>query len=70
MEITVDADTCEYLDLYGQEPCYYGEGLVLTGESMSQLGDMRWAGRDGSKCWLVVIFSFNNRGASSLTGSD
>ena len=31
----------EYLDLYGQEPCYYGESLVLTGESMSQLGDMR-----------------------------
>ena len=30
-----------YLDLYGQEPCYYGESLVLTGESMSQLGDMR-----------------------------
>ena len=29
-------------DLYGQEPCFYGESLVLTGEAMSQLGDMRW----------------------------
>ena len=40
----MDPNTPEYLDLYGQEPCYYGESLVLTGESMSQLGDMRWAG--------------------------
>lgn len=37
----IDRHNPEYLDLYGQEPCYYGESLVLTGESMSQLGDMR-----------------------------
>ena len=29
-------------ELYGQEVSYYGEGLIVTGEAMNQLGDMRW----------------------------
>ena len=38
-----EIEDCEALcsDLYGQEQCYYGESLVLAGEAMSQLGDMR-----------------------------
>ena len=46
-----------YLDLYGQEPCYYGESLVLTGESMSQLGDMRWSQRLE---WQSVVVSLSH----------
>ena len=28
-------------ELYGQEVSYYGEGLIVTGEAMNQLGDLR-----------------------------
>ena len=30
-----------FSELYGQEVSYYGEGLIVTGEAMNQLGDMR-----------------------------
>ena len=31
-----------FSELYGQEVSYYGEGLIVTGEAMNQLGDMRY----------------------------
>merc|ERR1719360_147681 len=33
-------------ELYGQEVSYYGEGLIVTGEAMNQLGDMRTSMED------------------------
>ena len=30
-----------FSELYGQEVSYYGEGLIVTGEAMNQLGDIR-----------------------------
>lgn len=50
-------------DLYGQEPCYYGESLVVTGESMSQLGDMRWA------VWAVLTIRQLGTSSTGLNGS-
>lgn len=33
-------------DLYGPEPCPFGQSLVATGEAMNQLGDLRTSMED------------------------
>ena len=54
--VTFDNSKHCWSELYGQEVSYYGEGLIVTGEAMNQLGDMRWV--NGIMLWIINQAAF------------